>query len=184
VFLTPQETTLAAAAIAALAALAGVYLTGRRDDRRVRQERERQDNLERERWKREDRAIWTERRFEAHSAFAHATLEALRYCESAGEYAPELSNSPRDPESISPLVLRNRAVGDALMLLELRATAPVREAAEAAADALRQATTAAYTVAGGRAGPEQVESWTDLTKRAKAARDAYLDLAQDEVGTG
>jgi hypothetical protein len=183
VFLTPQETTLAAAVIAALAALAGVYLTGRRDDRKVRQERERQDRLEQERWKREDRSIWADRRFEAHSAFAHATLEALRYCESAGEYAPELSNSPRDPESTTPLVLRNRAVGDALVMLELRATAPVRDAAEAAADTLRQAATAAYTIARGRAEPEQVESWTDLTKRAKAARDAYLQLAQEELGT-
>jgi len=61
---------------------------------------------------------------------------------------------------------------------------PVRDAAEAAADTLRQASTAAYTVAGGRAGPEQVESWTDLTKRAKAARDTYLQLAQEELGTG
>jgi hypothetical protein len=183
VFLTPQETTLAAAAIAALAALAGVYLTGRRDDRRARRERERQDALERERWQREDRSIWAERRFEAHSAFAQATLEALRYCESAGEYAPELSNSPRDPESTSPLVLRNRAVSDALVMLELRATPPVREAAEAAADTLRQASASAYTIASGRSGPEQVESWTEQTKRAKAARDAYLDLAQSELGT-
>ncbi|MFL6130105.1 MAG: hypothetical protein ACJ73E_13710 [Mycobacteriales bacterium] len=182
-FLTPQETTLGAAAVAALAALAGVYLTGRRDDRKVRQERQRQDTLERERWKREDRSIWADRRFEAHGAFAHATLEALRYCESAGEYTPELSNSPRDPQSMSPLVLRNRAVSDALVMLELRATAPVREAAEAAADTLRQASASAYTIAGGRAGPEQVETWTDLTKRAKAARDAYLDLAQAELGT-
>ena len=182
-FLTSQETTLAAAAIAALAALAGVYLTGRRDDRRRKQERERQDTLERERWKREDRSVWAEKRFEAHSAFAHATLEALRYCESGGEYAPELERSPRDPESISPLVLRSRAVGDALVLLELRATAPVREAAEAAADTLRQASATAYAVARGRATPEEVESWTDSTKRAKAARDAYLDLAQQELGT-
>jgi hypothetical protein len=183
VFLTPQEITIAAAAIAALAALAGAYLTGRREDRRTRQERERQDTLERERWKREDRAIWTDRRFEAHTAFAHASLEALRYCDSAGEYAPELSNLPRDPGSMSPLVLRNRAVTDALVMLELRASAPVREAAEAAADVLRQASAAAYTVAGGGASPEQVESWTDLTKRAKAARDSYLQLAQDELGT-
>lgn len=183
-FLTPQETTLAAAAIAALAALAGVYVTGRRDDRKVRQERDRQDRLEQERWKREDRSIWADRRFEAHSVFAHATLEALRYCESGGQYAPELSNSPRDPESTSPLVLRNRAVGDALVMLELRATAPVRDAAEAAADALRQASTAAYTMARGRPEPEQVESWTDLTKRAKEARDTYLQLAQEELGTG
>ena len=129
-FLTPQETTLAAAAIAVAAALLGVYLTARRDDRRVRQERERQDAMERDRWTREDRAIWGERRFEAHTAFAHATLEALRYCESAGEYAPELGNAPRDPESVSSLMLRNRAVSDALVMLELRASAPVREAAE------------------------------------------------------
>jgi hypothetical protein len=182
-FLTPQETTLAAAALAALAALAGVYLTGRRDDRRTKRERDRQDTLERDRWTREDRAIWAEKRFEAHSAFAHATLEALRYCESAGEYAPELERSQRDPESISPLVLRNRAVSDALVLLELRATAPVREAAEAAADALRKATANAYALARGGSTTEQVESWTDTTKRAKAARDAYLDLAQQELGT-
>lgn len=183
-FLTPQEITLAAAAIAAVAALSGVYLTGRRDDRKLRQERERQDRLEQERWKREDRSIWAERRFEAHNGFAHATLEALRYCESAGEYAPELSNSPRDRESTSPLVLRNRAVGDALVMLELRATVPVRDAAEAAADTLRQASTAAYTIASGPAEPEQVEAWTDLTKRAKAARDTYLQLAQEELGSG
>jgi len=37
--------------------------------------------------------------------------------------------------------------------------------------------------AGGRAGPEQVESWTNLTKRAKVTRDSYLDLAQQELGT-
>lgn len=182
-FLTPQETTLAAAAIAVAAALLGVYLTARRDDRRVRQERERQDAMERERWTREDRAIWGERRFEAHTAFAHATLEALRYCESAGEYAPELGNAPRDPESVSSLMLRNRAVSDALVMLELRASAPVREAAEAAADALRQASTAAYAIVGNRGTPEQVESWTDLTKRAKAARDSYLELAQNELGS-
>ena len=59
-----------------------------------------------------------ERRFEAHTAFAHATLEALRYCESAGEYAPELGDA-RDPESVSSLMLRNRAVSDALVMLEL-----------------------------------------------------------------
>ena len=182
-FLTPQEITLAAAAIAAAAALLGVYVTARRDDRRVRQERERQDRLERERWGREDRAIWGERRFEAHTAFAHATLEALRYCESAGEYAPELGNSPRDPDSVSPLMLRNRAVSDALVMLELRASATVREAAEAAADALRQASASAYAIVGGRGAPEQVESWTDLTKRAKAARDGYLELAQGELGS-
>src|SRR5919107_5696715 len=62
VFLTPQEITLAAAAIAAAAALLGVYLTARRDDRRVRQERQRQDSLERERWAPEDPAVWGERR--------------------------------------------------------------------------------------------------------------------------
>lgn len=183
VFLTQQETTLAAAAIAAAAALLGFYLTARRDDRRVRQERERQDSMERERWIREDRAIWGERRFEAHSAFAHATLEALRYCESAGEYAPELGNRPRDPDSVSPLMLRNRTVSDALVMLELRASAPVREAAESAADALRQASAAAFAIVGGRGAPEQVESWTDLTKRAKAARDGYLELAQNELGS-
>lgn len=182
-FLTTEETTLAAAAIAALAALAGVYLTARRDDRKVRQERERQDRLEHERWQREDRSLWVEKRFEAHTAFAHATLEALRYCESAGEYAPELSNSPRDPHSVSPLVLRNRAISDALVLLELRATAPVREAAEATAEAFRQASASAYQLAAGQAQPQQVESWTDQTKRAKAARDGYLDLAQQELGT-
>ena len=183
VFLTPQETTLAAAAIAVFAALAGVFLTGRRDDRRLRQERDRRDTLERERWKREDRSIWAERRFEAHTAFAQATLEALRYCESAGEYAPELGNSPRDPQSMSPLMLRNRAVTEALVMLELRSTTAVREAAEAAADLLRQASAAAFSLAGNRAEPEQVETWTELTKRAKAARDAYLDLAQAELGT-
>ena len=182
-FLTPQETTLAAAAIAVAAALLGVYLTARRDDRRVRRERERQDSMERERWAREDRAVWGERRFEAHTGFAHASLEALRYCESAGEYAPELGNAPRDPESVSSLMLRNRAVSDALVMLELRASAPVREAAEAAADALRQASAAAYAIAGGRGATEQVESWTDLTKRAKAARDSYLELAQNELGS-
>jgi hypothetical protein len=183
VFLTPQETTLAAAVIAVMAALLGVYLTARRDDRRVRQERDRQDSLERERWAREDRAIWGERRFEAHIAFAHSTLDALRYCESAGEYAPELGNASRDPESVSPLMLRNRAVSDALVMLELRASAPVRDSAEAAADALRQASASAYAIVGGRGTPEQVESWTDLTKRAKAARDSYLELAQAELGS-
>ena len=39
------------------------------------------------------------------------------------------------------------------------------------------------TVVGGRGRPEQVESWTDLTKRAKAARDGYLELAQAELGS-
>ena len=77
-FLTPQEITLAAAAIAAAAALLGVYLTARRDDRRVRRERERQDSLERERWTREDRAIWGERRFEAHSAFAAPLVNVIK----------------------------------------------------------------------------------------------------------
>jgi hypothetical protein len=80
-------------------------------------------------------------------------------------------------------MLRNRAVSDALVMLELRASAPVREAAEAAADALRQASAGAYAIVGGRGAPEQVESWTDLTKRAKAARDSYLELAQAELGS-
>jgi len=69
------------------------------------------------------------------------------------------------------------------VMLELRASAPVREAAEAAADALRQASAAAYAIVGNRGTPEQVESWTDLTKRAKAARDSYLELAQAELGS-
>jgi hypothetical protein len=68
-------------------------------------------------------------------------------------------------------------------MLELRTSAPVREAAEAAADALRQASASAYALVGGRGSAEQVESWTDLTKRAKAARDGYLELAQSELGS-
>jgi len=183
VFLTPQETTLAAAAIAVAAALLGGYLTGHRDDRKAKQEREHQATLERERWKREDRAAWADKRFEAHTAFARATLDALRYCESGGQYAPELDGSPRDPESAAPLILRTRAVVDALVLLELRATEPVREAAEEAADSLRRAAANAYVVAARQATPEQVESWNELAKAARAARDAYLKLAQEELGT-
>jgi hypothetical protein len=182
-FLTAQETTLAAAAIAALAALAGAYLTGRRDDRKARREREHHAALERERWKREDRSAWAEKRFEAHTAFARASLDALRYCESGGQYAPELEGSPRDPESAAPLVLRTRSLVDALVLLELRASEPVRNAAEEAADSLRRAAANAYVVAARQASPEQVESWKELAKDARAARDAYLKLAQEELGT-
>ena len=55
--------------------------------------------------------------------------------------------------------------------------------AEAAAEALRKAAATSYTVACGGATPEQVEAWTQATKNAKASRDAYLELAQQELGS-
>ncbi len=175
-FLTVQETTVIAPAMTAFAALAGVYLTGRRDDRKATQERDRQSALDRER-------RWADKRLDAHTAFAQATLDALRWCQAAGPDDPHSSEAEGVDVVFGAMLRQLNAVHDALAQLELLATRPVRATATQAVSALRRASAAAAHVARVQATTEEVHSWSESCDQALAARDAYLESAQGELGT-
>jgi hypothetical protein len=177
-FLTPQETPLIASAMTALVALGGVYLTGRRDDRKARQERDRQDALDRER-------RWADKRLATHTAFAQATLDTLQWCESSGpaDLPSSGAERPNIEATVSATVRRLTAAHDALARLELIAKRPVRTAAAEVVEAMRPASAEAAVVGTGKATEEQVNSWHESCGQARVARDAYLELAQGELGT-
>jgi hypothetical protein len=181
-YLTSQEMdlirTVAPAVLTLMGALGAVHLTGLRDDRRLREERDRQDALDREQ-------RWADARLAAHTAFLQASMDTLQWCESGGpaDHHSPAGERPTIEVTIAAMVRRLKASDDALARLQPVVRLPVRTVAAETILAIRQASSLAAIIGTGTATVEQLNAWHESCGQARATWDAYLGLAQDELGT-
>jgi hypothetical protein len=183
--ISTTEVALVAPAIAVCGTLLGAWAQSRRDERRWLRDRE----LETQRWTRDDRARWADRRFDVHSDFLAATgawidsfADYVRYI----EYDWHLYAAPDHREA-------EEMVEHTLGRLELLSSAQTREAATTTRTAILEAANLVQIIdhATGDLDDDKKRPPTDeelaklktFVSEARSLRNRYIDLAQQELGT-
>jgi hypothetical protein len=188
-YITTAEVALAGIGATLIGSIATTVFNRRADDRRRKEDRRMElekikwdESQEHERWKREDRDRWSDKRLAAHARMIEASRAAIDFADQAKfrDFLDEKIKS-RDPDDykkkmdikLESIVVELMA---ALAGLELVAVEPVRSAAESAYR------TASDAIGETMAPTMDISKLMDAVSNARNSRKQYLELAQQEIG--